>query len=730
MPAIRDQTTELLAALLTAFLALVPAFSAAASRPNILLVVGDDLGWGDIRPNNADGKVELPTIERLAKDGVRFTDAHTFAAKCAPSRYSILTGNYQWRGRFGWGNWKYKGGSQVLAGQTTLGHLLKGAGYATAIVGKYHQGANFYRVGSTQFATGSDPDTAVDFSRAMVDGPPAMGFDYSFVAMRGIQAGPYAFFEDGRLYGWASDLMNWPVGNYGNTEIIEAGIGLPDWVTRDVGPTLLSKALGFIDSHHSAQAGATDPQPFFLYVAMEAVHGPRKPPIAIGGRAVLGTSGLGSRTDMLVEIDAVLEALTNRLQQLGLLENTLIIFTSDNGGSSLYSEKKAGHLTSGKFRGDKGTIYEGGHRVPMIMKWGTGAAGISSLPAGTVIDSLVAVPDLYSTLAELVGAPVGADQGRDSFSLLPILQQHATTTRNHIVSEADEPEDTAADGGISGRHFAYRSGTWKLIFNGSRLPVALYDLSSDPYEKTNLIARPEQAERASALRAGLEQALASTRTAPILSGGGNDYSLDPLAVAFGNQALNTPSSYRTVSLTNRGSTVLAITSVSLAGMDRAQFSQSSGCGSSLPAGNACTIQVRFNPTSVGPKVAQLVVTTNGGGDARQVSLSGTGIGSAAAITPASLAFGNVASGKVSAALMVTISNGTAARLPIKSVTMTGTNHAQFLHVNACPAELAAGATCTVPVSFRPKSKGPKSASLIVSLGGMSPTAILLAGTGV
>ena len=235
----------------------------AANRPNILFILADDVGWGDIRTNNPNGQVSLPTIERLANEGISFTDAHTSAAKCAPSRYSMITGNYQWRGRLPWGNWDYKGGSQILPGQDTLADLLKRAGYATAFVGKYHLGAHFYKKGSNDFATGADPDSSVDFARAMIDGPGDRGFDYSFVAMRGIQAGPYAYFENDQLHGDPSQLIMWQVGDYGDTKILEDGIGHPTWNTRDVGPTLLSKAANFIESHHQAQQSAPEVRTFF-----------------------------------------------------------------------------------------------------------------------------------------------------------------------------------------------------------------------------------------------------------------------------------------------------------------------------------------------------------------------------------------------------------------------------------------------------------------------------------
>ena len=595
----------------------------AANRPNILFILTDDVGWGDIRSNNPNGKVSLPSIERLANEGISFTDAHTSAAKCAPSRYSMITGNYQWRGKLNWGQWNYKGGSQMLSGQDTLAQLLKHAGYTTGFVGKYHLGAHFYKKGSNNFATVADPDSSVDFGRAMVNGPGDKGFDYSFVAMRGIQAGPYAYFENDQLDGDPSQLMTWQVGDYGDTKIIQDGIGLPTWNMREVGLTLLSKAVNFIESHHLAQQSAAEVSPFFMFLSTVAAHDPYKPPAAIGNRSVLGTTGLGGRTDMLVEIDAVVESLLQKLEQLGILEDTLIIFTSDNGGLRRSAEQRAGHDTSGGFRGDKGNIYEGGHRVPLIVKWGQEAFGTSPLPQGTRIDALVGIQDLYATLADLTETPVAADQGRDSFSMLRILMDEAAAVRDHMVHEADAPEDNAPDGGISGRHFAFRSGAWKLVFNSNKVPVGLYNLADDPFETTNLRSQPEQYSRVATMKSALEHALTSSRTAPpigeVLA---PEYSLSPTSIAFGSQALNLASDVRVVILSSIGESSLSISSIALSGTNPGQFSQSHNCPSTLPPGRTCSVSVKFTPTSTGSKTASLTVVAADGAGTKQVALTG------------------------------------------------------------------------------------------------------------
>lgn len=474
-------------------------------RPNVLFVLLDDVGIGDFRPYNPDTRVSLPTIEQLAAEGFFFTDAHTATAKCAPSRYAILTGNYQWRGLKSWGQWHYKGGAQVLPGQETLGDLFRRAGYATAFVGKYHLGSEFYEKGGDGFATGATADDAVDFARPMIDGPNEKGFDYAFTALRGIQESPYAFFENDRLAGAVHELIHWPAGDYGGTAIELPGIGVADWSTESVGSAFLERALAYIDDHVARASG----QPFFLYYNAAAVHSPHKPPAALAGRAVLGASGLSARGDMLVEADVAIGELLAALDRHGLAERTLVVVTSDNGAPRLGRETSRGHDANAGLRGDKGTIYEGGHRVPLIVRWPGALA--PPLAPGTRVDGFVAVQDLFATFAELLEVPLDAAQARDSVSLLPLLAT-GEPTRRSMVFEADAPEDGAPDG-IDGRHFAYRDGDLKLVLDARRRPVGLYDLAADLHERSNLLfARPDAV---AALEAALAAALASERTAPL-----------------------------------------------------------------------------------------------------------------------------------------------------------------------------------------------------------------------
>ena len=484
----------------------------AADRPNIVFILVDDVGWGEVFPEKPTTQVALPALSSLASQGIRFNDAHTSAAKCAPSRYSILTGNYQWRGLRSWGQWNYKAGSQVLDGQATLATLLKGAGYTSSYIGKSHLGGRFYEKGKNSLLYSND-DARVDFARPMQQGFRWLGFDYSYALLRGIQESPYAYFENDLLVGNPADLITFEKGHYPHSQILKSGPGLPGWNQRDTGPELLNKALSFIDSH---TAGASAASPFFLYYNTQAVHGPNIPPDSISGRNVAGVSGISPRVDMLVEIDAVVEAVTNKLQSLGLLDNTIIIFSSDNGGQRLPNETSLGHDSNAGLRGDKGTIYEGGHRVPLIIKWGNGFKN-SSLAPGSGVDGLVGVQDVFATLAELFAMPVDSDDARDSISFLPLLLgQTDKSSRISMIHEADAPERGALDG-IKGRHFSYRFQDWKLVFNDQHKPVGLYKISDDLFERNNLVRDSRYAGVVQDLVNKFEDEFSSERTSDPVS---------------------------------------------------------------------------------------------------------------------------------------------------------------------------------------------------------------------
>ena len=491
-------------AILAALLGFVAMGAASAATPNVVVFLADDLGWGDVRANNPASRIPTPNLDRLAREGMRFTNAHTSAAKCAPSRYSILTGNYQWRGRWPWGAWQFYWESQIRPGQMTVGDILQRAGYRTGFVGKLHMGGDFFALGSNTITRSS---ANVDFGRPFGNGPLGRGFNYSFTMLEGMHDWPYAYFENDRLVGDARDLRMWNAGTYGDSVILLSGQGMPYWDTSRIGPDLMAKAIGFIDTH---RAGPDRERPFFLFYSAQSAHEPFTPPATFDGIPVRGATGMCARQDMVYEVDVAVGRLHEALRTRGLLRDTLIVFTSDNGGLDY-----CGHDSSGpNMSGYKGQILEGGHRVPLIVKWGE--TGAFTVPPRSVRNQLVGTQDLAATLAAITGVDLDATQARDSFDLSQVwlgARRDGPPVRSHLIAESRDLDATTRIPST----FASIEGPWKLVaqVSGTGHAVqALYDLKSDPRELTNLKDDPAQASRVRNMLKRFQQRFASTRTAP------------------------------------------------------------------------------------------------------------------------------------------------------------------------------------------------------------------------
>jgi len=503
----------------------VAEFVPPLELPNVLFVLLDDVGYGDFRAYNVESKIPLPNIDRLAERGIVFTDAHSPAAACAPARYAVLTGNHPWRGRRPWGVWRYNERSQILPGQQTLGNLMQRAGYRTALFGKFHLGGHFALAGGAGESTPGERDhRKLDFERPFGMGASEIGFDYSFFMPSGIQDPPYAFFENDVIVGDPDRLgtIDTPNGR---------GLGMPYWKTDEVGQALTRKALEFLDRHFVANAASDARRPFFLYYASQAIHMPIAP-----ARAVLGTQVRGQTFsevgDFLYEADVTLGKLIDRIDEHGELANTLILVTSDGGGWPHPSHYAHGHDPNGNLAGWKGTIWEGGHRVPLVVAWGDGTPTDSRVRPGSRSDALVGLQDLYSTFAELTGQSLGPDDARDSRSFLgAMLGFEGTPTRRWLmvqgrfefVDPLSSSERPVVKRSVAARML--RDGNWKLIVDWSDSkarnapsaggPLGLYDLSVDPSEKHNLLAAPEQRERVAAMLAKYREIAASRRSVPL-----------------------------------------------------------------------------------------------------------------------------------------------------------------------------------------------------------------------
>ncbi len=511
--------------------AALPLAAAEPTRPNLVFLMADDLGWGDFQCYNPHGKIPSPNIDRLAREGMRFTDAHTPAALCAPTRYAVATGNYTWRGRMPGGTWGYSQTPQFLPGQKTVGHLLQAAGYRTGLFGKLHFGGEWER----------RADGAIDFTRPMKTGPREWGFTYSCVLLGGHQAPPYCFFEDNRVLGDATQVTQLPAGPRNGGVVPVAGPGLPDWDSRAVGETLVRKAVAFIDQDRS--------KPFYLHLSTDGAHSPYTPPDRLLGTPVKGVTGISAKADMVREFDVVVGKIVEALEQRGLLESTLIVVTSDNGGIPTEQDRAAGHDAVGGLRGSKSQIWEGGHRVPFVVHWK------GRVPAGTVRHQVIGTHDVVPTFVELAGGSRDPAQMLDSVSLAPVLLgrrgddqpvrqtlliqsspgRDAFTERENdpiLVAKATKKgkaggakagkqsgrkpaAKSGATSGSDGMAHALREGPWKLVLDiaGDR-PVALYHLGEDLAERRNLIADPAHTARVRRLETLYREIRTSQRSTP------------------------------------------------------------------------------------------------------------------------------------------------------------------------------------------------------------------------
>jgi len=495
---------------LAGLLAVSSALAAEPAKPNIVFILADDIGYGDLSCYGAKLQ-STPNLDRLAAAGCRFTDAHSNASTCTPTRYALLTGKYAFR---------HAPGSRILPGdaplsiapgEATVASILKGAGYATGIVGKWHLGLG--------------PAGGPDWNGDIKPGPLDIGFDYAFhMAATGDRV-PCVYIEDRRVVGleaadpikvsYANKVGTDPTGRenpdllklkptQGHDMTIVNGISRIGWMTggkaarwvdEDMADTFTRKAIGFIERSKD--------RPFFLYFATHDAHVPRVP-----HPRFRGTSKAGNRGDTVQELDACVGEVMAALDRLKLTDNTLIIFTSDNGGvmdDGYHDVGNFEHSCNGALRGRKGQVYEGGHRVPFIARLP------GRIKPGSTCDSLIVHFDMAATFAALAGAKVPAGGAPDSVNVLGALLE-GKPGRDHAVFH---------NGGTAGP-FAIRQGPWKYLPGaaggadpkskkkkaGAEAGPQLYNLADDPAETKNLAAaHPDKVKE-------LAELLAKVRTGP------------------------------------------------------------------------------------------------------------------------------------------------------------------------------------------------------------------------
>lgn len=512
LPLPRRGANRLALLILIAFL----AYSANADdeRPNIVFILTDDIGYGDVGPyKDENSPLPTPNIDLLAEQGITFTDAHSTSAVCAPSRYSLLTGNYPFRGLHRWGVWDFNRPLNVHGTQRTIAESLHDAGYATGFFGKLHMGGDFYKKGANYFYRGSDA-LQIDFEQRFQNGPTSYGFNYSWVMTNGIQGSIYGFFKND-LYKPINpaqpEVVPLPAGEWNGGYQPKAGFGDPNWNSRLLGPILVRQAVKFIDSHVAAH-GAD--KPFFVYYSTPAAHTPYTPPYSLAGHPIAGVTGIDARADIFYEIDIQVGEILAALEKHGVADNTLIIFSSDNGGYTTTKQLAVGHDSVGGLRGKKALLYEGGHRVPFIVKWGDGTRSGSQIAPGTVSDQLIGIHDWVATASEIIGQPGDQEQALDSVSFLPVLlgnQPEESPIRQELILQAGSLRNQDEHRFYAG----IRKDQWVLIVDAEETPVELYNLEIDLPQEDNRIADPAQADRIASMNESFRFALHhSERTTP------------------------------------------------------------------------------------------------------------------------------------------------------------------------------------------------------------------------
>jgi arylsulfatase A-like enzyme len=480
-------------------------YNVAADKPNIVIVYADDLGYGDVQCYNPErGKIATPNIDKLASQGMRFTDGHSSSGVCSPSRYTLLTGRYHWRTRLQSGIVGVFGDPLIAPDRITIGTLAKQHGYRTACVGKWHLGSewNLPKGKESLFRDFKDVTIATDehrevwsevFSRPMKGGPTTRGFDMYF----GTDVPnwpPFCYIENDRTIGIPSDLL--PANLLKDKLASVQGPALKNWTLEPILPTLGDRASNFIDE------AAKERIPFLLYMPLTAPH----TPLSVN-KDWKGKSRLNLYADFVMETDALVGRVLDVLNKSGVADDTLVIFTADNGCApyiGIPELEQMGHFPSGPLRGAKADAWEGGHRVPFIVRWPT------KVKSRTICNQHVHQADIIATIAEILETKLPDNVGEDSFSLLPLLQGNETPIRESSVSASIQGTPSV------------RSGLWKYIpapgsggwgkGGDQSQPVQLYNLADDLGEAKNLAAAmPKKVVEMQAL---LEKLITDGRSTP------------------------------------------------------------------------------------------------------------------------------------------------------------------------------------------------------------------------
>ncbi len=470
---------------------LLPTLPARAQqvKPNIVFILADDMGYGDISALNKNSKIQTPELDQMSRKSIVFTDAHSNSSVSTPSRYGILTGRYAFRTNLKKG--VLNGFSQPLIApdRSTIASMFSNNGYTTACIGKWHLGWNW-----ANKQTGKEPDYSLPIS----NGPITRGFDYFFGIASSLDMPPYVYVEQNQPTAIPDRISDEGKG----LKLFRSGPQAPDFTPEDCLPNFTERAVRYI-------TGQNKDKPFFLYLPLTAPHTPILPSKEFEGR-----SGLSPYGDFVMMVDDVVGQIISALKSSGQYENTIVIFTTDNGcfhGAGMEDMKNRGHYSNYIYRGAKSDIFDGGHRIPLIISWGDKYT--RRLEKG-----IISLTDFYATFAEMIGYTPTDNEAEDSFSFWPVLTGKGKSLRTDVVHHS-----------IDGS-FSLREGDQKLIFcagsggwSHPSLPkdsalaaglpaMQLYNMKKDPKETNNLIDKyPETVER---LRKKMQEYIRNGRSTP------------------------------------------------------------------------------------------------------------------------------------------------------------------------------------------------------------------------
>ena len=454
------------------------AAALALGQPNIVLILADDMGPGE--PSYAGGIIPTPALDRMVREGMKFTDAHTTSSVCTPTRYGILTGRYNWRSRLK-RSVLFKATDKALMDpkRLNLPNFMQHVGYHTACVGKWHLGADFERLAKKPEGK-KDASWHIDYSKPFRNGPIDVGFDEAFFILSSLDMAPYLYLRNDKALSLPTKDGGWAHNEYNSYKRV--GAAAEDFDAHTCLADFARESRDYIKK----RAAAKEKKPFFLYLPLTSPHTPVTPGAAFKGRY----PQYSLYADFMAETDWVVGEVLAQIEESGIDDNTMVIFTSDNGFAPYVKIPKmlaAGYKPNGPYRGSKATIYEGGHRVPFLVRWP------GKVAAGSTSDVTVCTTDFFATFSEIAGTETTfGNAAEDSFSFLPCLKGKQDAIRPFTIHHS-----------ISGM-FAIRKGDWKLILGkgagggwdkGGKTTaklVQLYNLKEDLAETTNLEeAHPE-----------------------------------------------------------------------------------------------------------------------------------------------------------------------------------------------------------------------------------------------